>query len=82
MSDLIGNPEDRFSHNEAQIVCVCKHDGTVGSILKSGGTVLDHGKRYAEGVKMVLVALPFGSRVYGIWLRPVAPVSVSIFPLL
>ena len=23
MSDLVGNPEDRFSHNEAQIILVC-----------------------------------------------------------
>ena len=22
MSDLVGNPEDRFSHNEAQMVCI------------------------------------------------------------
>ena len=22
MSDLVGNPEDRFSHNEAQFVCL------------------------------------------------------------
>ena len=23
MSDLVGNPKDRFSHNEAQMLCVC-----------------------------------------------------------
>ena len=25
MSDLVGNPKDRFSHNEAQLVIVVQH---------------------------------------------------------
>ena len=35
VSDLVGNPEDRFSHNEAQLICVfavciCREQGFTG----------------------------------------------------
>ena len=40
MSDLVGNPEDRFSHNEAQIICCgylvelrCQGDFVFNAIL-------------------------------------------------
>ena len=32
MSDLVGNPEDRFSHNEAQIIYHMLHNTLTGTI--------------------------------------------------
>ena len=33
MSDLVGNPEDRFSHNEAQIASACNRNVTQHLII-------------------------------------------------
>ena len=35
MSDLVGNPEDRFSHVEAQMVCVHYHENTYTQYIEA-----------------------------------------------
>ena len=35
MSDLVGNPEDRFSHNEAHIICLFTRTGKYAGIILS-----------------------------------------------
>ena len=34
MSDLVGNPKDRFSQNEAQVISFCSQDQEVGLLTE------------------------------------------------
>ena len=38
MSDLVGNPEDRFSHNKAQIVSVAVQAGFESNLVEESIT--------------------------------------------
>ena len=42
MSDLVGNPEDRFSHNEAHMIYTLNNDGVCVAFIKQVMSVYIH----------------------------------------
>ena len=53
MSDLIGNPEDRFSHNEAHMSCIIK-DLSLGFLTRSNTDLTVQPQNKARGLKFLI----------------------------
>ena len=52
MSDLVGNPEDRFSHNEAHIMSLLMR-----KVVSGSDQALDYVRNCQSGKKQVLIIL-------------------------
>ena len=54
MSDLVGNPEDQFSHNKAQIIpeCLFKEKELLEESLYQSQTTLEESKSYISQIRL------------------------------